>query len=96
MYLGAESVTVTSKVDTASDLTIPAKATHAEIVVDTANVRYTMDNSTNPNTERGSIFKTTDPPKEFLIDDIKRIRYTQAVAGSTARMNIHYFGGRDI
>jgi hypothetical protein len=93
MYLGYERVDATATVKTASNLTIPAGATHAELMSDSAAVLYTMDNATDPNTAlpRGMILRTTDPPKLFVIDDIRRIRFvgTPALSG----LNLHYLGG---
>ncbi len=96
MYLSYQRIDATATVKTVSDLTIPVGATHAELMSDGAAVLYTMDNATDPSTAlpRGMILRTTDPPKTFVIDDIRRIRFV-GTAG-TSGLNVHYFGGRDI
>ncbi len=96
MYLSFEQVVADASVDTVAELTIPSGATHAEIQADTQDVRYTMDDSTAPTQTLGMIFDATNPtvPKSFVIDDIRRIRYTRG-AGSDGNLNIHYFGGRN-
>ena len=95
MYLSFQRVASSSSVKTASDLTVPAKATHADIQADTQAVRYTMDNTTNPASGSGMLFLTTAEPKTFLIEDVKRIKFIQGAGGAGA-INIHYFAGRDV
>ena len=41
------------------------------------------------------LFLTTEPPKTFLIEDVKQIKFIQGAGGAGA-LNIHYFAGRDI
>lgn len=96
MYLSAQRVASSAAVKTVSDLTVPGKATHAEIMADTQNIRYTMDNANDPvSGGLGMLFKTTDPPKPFLIEDVRRIRFTQD-AGGAGGLCVHYFAGRDV
>lgn len=95
MYLSCERVASSGAVKTQTALTIPAKATQAEIQADSQNVRYTMDATTDPTSTLGMLFLTTDLPKTFLIDDVRRIRFTQGAGGAGA-INIHYFAGRDV
>jgi hypothetical protein len=95
MFIGFQQVSATSAVKTATALTIPANATAVEIQADTQNVRYTMDNETNPAQSSGMIFLTTDCPKVFGIDDLRRIRFTRG-AGSDGNLNFHYSAGRDV
>ena len=94
MYLSYEQITVDATNQQAGSLHIPAKATHAELQADTGSIRYTMDNVTNPSSTFGMLLLTTEPPKQFLIDDIRRIRFTQG--SGAAKLNIHYFAGRNI
>ena len=94
MYLSYQRVASGASAKTVSDLTVPAKATHAELQADTQNVRYTMD-GTVPTSTSGMLFLTTEPPKTFLIEDVKRIKFIQVAVGAGA-LNIHYFAGRDI
>lgn len=96
MYLPAfQQVVASSSVKTVSALTVPVKATHVEIQADTQPVRYTMDNATDPSQTSGMVFLITEGPKAFLIEDLKRIRFTRG-AGSDGNLNFHYFGGRDV
>lgn len=95
MFIGFEQVSATDAVKTADSLTIPANATAVEIQSDTQNVRYTMDNETDPTQSAGMLFLTTDCPKVFGIDDLLRIKFTRG-AGSDGNLNFHYSAGRDI
>ena len=95
MYLGYNQIQVAGEVLTESDLTIPGRATGAVLQAETGSIRYTMDNSTVPNNTKGMLLVPTLPPEEFLIDDVRRIKFVRN--GTTnAVLNIHYFGGRDI
>lgn len=101
MYLGYQRVNVTSAVKTSADLTIPARATHCDVVAEVGNVRYTMDGSTNPSASlpSGMVFKPTDPPKSFLIEDILRIKFCSETQGgdpANEALNFHFSGGRDV
>lgn len=95
MYLGYEQVVADSSVKNAAALNPPGKATYAELQADTQDVRYTMDNATDPSSTTGMVLATTHDPKQFQIDDVKRIRFTRG-AGSDGNLNLHYFSGRDI
>lgn len=95
MYLFCERVTTAAFAKTVTALVIPAKATHAEIQADTQAVRYTMDNTTVPTSTLGMLLLTTEPPKLFLIEDVRRIQFIQGAGGAGA-INIHYLAGRDI
>lgn len=95
MYLSYEQVAATSTVKTQSDLTIPENASHAELQADTSDIRYTMDNSTDPTQATGMVLQPEDQPKQFVIDDIRRIKFVRG-SGSDGKLNIHYFAGRDV
>jgi len=95
MFLSFQQVAATSSVKTQSALTIPGGATHAELQACTQNVRYTMDNTTDPTQTSGMVLITTESPKLFLIEDVKRIRFVRG-AGSDGNLNIHYVGGRNV
>lgn len=95
MYLSHEQVSATASVKTASALTIPAKATHAELQADTSDIRYTMDNTTDPTVSSGMVLLTTEDPALFLIEDVYRIRFIRG-SGTNGNLNIHYIAGRDI
>lgn len=93
MFLSYERVDVDTTVKTyAANITAPdGDADCAELQADTANIRYTMDNSSNPSGSlpRGMILLTTEPPRKFLKEDIVRMRFTCA---SAAGLNIHWYG----
>lgn len=95
MYVGYQQIDVLQAGITSGDLTIPPSATHAELRVETQSMRYIMDSKQSPTNTRGMLMLTTDEPKTFLIEDIKRIRAIRT-GGGDAVLNIHYFGGREI
>lgn len=95
MYLLFEREASDGTVKTVSSLSPPAKATHAELQADTQAIRYTMDNTTDPTSSSGMLLLTTSEPKLFLIEDLKRIKFTQG-SGGAGGLNVHYLGGRDI
>ena len=101
MFLSYQQKTVSNVVPTAADLTIPANATGAILQAETQNIRYTMDNSTDPTQTKGMLLRaavatyTADPPQQFTVEDLLRIRFVRG-AGSDAVLNIHYFAGRDV
>jgi len=98
MFLGYDQVTVSSAVLTVSSFTVPAAASLVEIQATEQAINYTMDASTNPTataTGVGMRLAVGDMPKQFLIEDFRRIRVIRA-AGSDGKINVHYSGGRDI
>jgi len=95
MYLSYQQVSVADSVLTVTSFTIPAKATHAALQADVGAIRYTMDDTTSPSTSAGMLFKLTDLPKEFLIEDVRRIKIIRD-GTTSAKLNVHYFAGRDI
>lgn len=95
MFLFYEQVAATDVVQTAAALAIPANATHAELQACTQDVRYTMDNATNPDQAVGMVLDTDNPPKLFLIEDVARIRFHRGAAVDGA-LNIHYLAGRNV
>ncbi len=96
MYLNFEQIATTATVKTVDDLTIPARATHAELQASGQNASYMCDvGSPNPTQTRGMFLLTTSDPKLFLIEDIRRLRFVRA-AGSDGMLNVHYLGGRDV
>lgn len=94
-FLSYQQVEADNTVKTVSDLTVPGNATHVALQADTANVRYTMDNNTNPTTGSGMVLLATEPPTNFLIADLKRIRFIRS-GGSNGNLNLHYYAGRDV
>lgn len=94
MYLSFQRVASSGSVKAVADLTVPAKATQAEIQADTQPIRYTMD-GTDPASGSGMLFLTTADPKLFNIEDVKKIKFIQG-AGGAGGLNVHYLAGRDI
>ena len=97
MFLGQEQVAVSNVLLTVASLTIPGPTTHVQIQAGTNDVRYTMDNATNPTQTLGMIFSSTapEPVYEFLAEDLQRIRFIRgAVADGT--LDFHYSAGRNI
>lgn len=95
MFLSYQQVAATDVVQTVASLAVPGNATAAELLADTQDVRYTMDNATDPTETTGMILKVGDPPKRFPIDDVCRIRFVRG-AGFGGFLNIHYQSGRDV
>jgi len=95
MYLSYEQITATDTVKTTTSLTIPANATHAMMMADTQNVRYTMDDTTDPTQTSGMVLVVGLPPEQFGVEDLLRIRFCRG-AGTNGVLNIHYFGPREI
>ena len=97
IYLGYEQVVCSSgTVQTVSALTVPAKATHAELQADTGGlVRLTLDGSTDPTTTSGIILPTTGgETKVVAIDTLKNIRFIKGA--DNTHLNVSYLAGRDI
>ena len=92
MFIGFEVVTADSTVKDATAFTIPAEATRVVLQCESFDVRYTMDNATNPTSTSGMILRQKEP-QEFLIEDLKRIKFTVDGGGlNTAPINVHYVG----
>lgn len=97
MYLSCQRVAVAAVVKDASAFTVPSGTTYVELQADTQNVRYTMDGTTTPSDTLplGMLFLTTQPPRQFSIEDFQNIKFIQDVGG-TAALNAHFYTGRDI
>ena len=88
-YLLYEQITVDpNTVMTIADLNPPTQATSAELQADNANINYTMDGSTDPEASSGMVLLTTEPPREFLIEDIQNIRFI-ILAGQFIKMFLY-------
>lgn len=85
-----EQVAISSVVKTSADLTIPATATRAHLQASSAgSIRYTMDGATVPSTTSGMLLRSTSDPLDFLIEDVKNIKFVRD--GSTdSSLLIHY------
>jgi hypothetical protein len=95
-YLQYRQVNADATVRTAAHVPsgFPSNATHVELQADGQNIRYTMDDKTDPNQTRGMLLLTTEPPKMFLIQDFRNIRFVRGAA-SNGRLNMHFYAGRD-
>jgi len=93
MFVGFQQVAATSAVKTVTSLTIPKNAIRAQLQADTQVVRYTLDGTT-PSQTSGMLLLTTSEPKEFLIEDIKNIKFIRGTT-SDGNLNIHYYGVHD-
>lgn len=96
MYLKFEQVASSAVVKSAASLVnFPANAMGAELQADTQAIRYTMDGVTAPTASSGMLLLTTDHPKYFTVEDLKRIKFVQS-AGGAGKLNVHYTGARNI
>jgi hypothetical protein len=93
-YLFHESEAADATVKTVAALNPPANATHVEIQAVTQPVSYRMDGG-NAAALVGMLFLTTEPPKQFLIEDLRNISFTQTAAGA-GLLQFHYFAGRNV
>lgn len=93
-YLSYEQVATTNSVRDVNNLTVPAQATGAELQAADQHARYTMDDSTDPAAGSGMLLLTTSPPKFFLIENVRRIRFISSAGAG--ELNIHYSAGREI
>ena len=89
-YNGYEQEAISNTAKDISDLSPVATATHVELQAETNHIRYTMDGSTTPTTTSGMLLLTTDPPKVFLMEDFRNIKFIRDAA-SDAVLNVHYF-----
>jgi len=96
MIIGYERVIADATVKTATAFSIPDRATRAIVQCEDFNVRFTMDNATDPSASVGFLMQQ-GTWYEFPIEDFKRIRFTVKNGGTNqAPMNIHYATGRDV
>jgi hypothetical protein len=104
MYLSFVQITVSTSVVTVPDNVIPSNATHVDVQADTQDIRYTMDDSTDPTANSGMILHSDHaggvtgiggPPITFLVEDIRRGRFIRDGA-SDAELLLHFFAGRDV
>lgn len=98
MYLEYDQVNVSGSVLTDEDFDDPpAGTTHVELQASTNHVRYLIDNdgAKNPAENHGMLFLTTQPPKLFLIEDFKNIKFVRD-GSSDSVLGVHFIGGRSI
>lgn len=89
-----QSFTDIAAAENAAQKLLVGKSTLCELQATAANISYTMDNVTDPTATKGMVLLTTEPPKLFINDDLKRIRFI-SVSGSPM-LNIHFLAGRDV
>ena len=92
MFVAYQQIQVGAAVKDASAFCIPAGAAGAMLQAETRSIRYRMDNG-NPTQTAGMILLAGDWPKEFLVEDIARMRFCQTADGPTV-LNVHFFGGQ--
>lgn len=90
----AQAAVTTAGVQTSASLNLPGKATGAELQAEGGDIRYTMDDATQPTTTVGMLLLAGEAPVHFLIEDVKRMRFT--AVGPAATLHVHYYAGRDI
>lgn len=91
MFLSYEQVAADDTVKAVAALTIPAACTRVLLQADTANIRYTMDDTTAPTTSTGMRLLNGLEATEFEVSDVRRIQFTRE-GGVSANLNVHYFG----
>ena len=91
MFIGFEQIAVSTSVLKFSDLVnaVKSQATYVELQADTHHVRFTMDGATDPTTSAGMLLLITEPPRQFLGEDLKNIRFIRDGAAD-CKLNIHY------
>lgn len=94
-FILSESVAAGAAVKTASVLNIPVEATLVELQADTNDIRYTMDDATDPTQTSGMVLVNGNEPELFLVRDVRKIRFTRGAA-SDGNLNLHYACGRII
>jgi len=92
-FLHSESEAATAAVKTAADFSIPNEATGVELQASDNDVRYTMDDETDPTQTTGMILVVDLDPETFLIEDFLKIRFVRGAA-SNGTLNCHFFCGR--
>lgn len=91
-----ERETATNAVRTAGAFAVPNNATGVALQADTNDVRYTMDDDTDPTQTVGMILLNDSyAPEEFSVEDFRRIRFIRG-AGTDGYLNAHFFAGRDV
>ncbi len=97
MFVGYEQRTVVDAVQTIADLTIPVGTHQVQIQASVVDIRYTMDNVTNPTQTLGMVFEAgAEQPTEFLGEDLIRIRFIRGAGQGNGLLNFHYSSGRQI
>lgn len=93
MFLSYQRIATSATVKGLADLIIPPKATFAELQADTGSIRYRLDGG-EPSSANGMLLLVTEPPRLFLIEDLRKISFCQG--SGAGNLNIHYGAGRDV
>lgn len=96
MFIGYQQIAVGGEVKDSTAFTnsfLTAANGGAELQAETDNIRYTMD-GTNPTKQTGMLLIAGTAPISFLIEDIRRIKFVQA--NTAAKLNVHFYSGRNI
>lgn len=92
-FIGYERASApATEVHNAGHLTIPPATQRAQLQATGANVRYTMDGSATPATDRGMLLVANAVPEWFEREDLANIRFIGAAVG--AFLNLHWYGSR--
>lgn len=73
---------------TAAALTIPSTCQRAQLQADTADIRYTCDNATNPTAAVGMLLVADEPPQWMEVEDLQRMRFISV--GAVGGLSLHY------
>lgn len=92
-FIGFENMTVTAAVKSVQAFTPPVTGilTSVALQAQTQNVRYTMDDATDPTVSTGMLLLTGQPPESFSVEDFQRIRFIRD-GGANADLAVHYNG----
>ena len=91
-YISYEQEQAIDVVKDAGNLTIPPTAHWVELQASVQNIRYTMDDATDPAQTFGMLLLVTSEPKLFLIQDLQKIRFIRGAAAH-GMLNLHYGRG---
>ena len=91
MFIGYQKVLADSTVKTATSLTIPTGSVGVSIMAADNDIRYTMDATTTPTTDDGMILMKGESPITVMVNDLRRIKFTQGIPSNNAYLLLHYF-----
>ena len=90
MFVGYQRVAVGAAVtNLAGVAVVPAGTVRVQVQADLLNVRYTMDNATNPAVGVGMLLIVGQPPEWFEVQDFLRMRAISV--GALSGLNVHYY-----
>lgn len=92
-FLSHEQLSVTT-IQTFANLTMPTNTHGVRLQATANNIVYTMDGSSVPTATIGMVLVVGNTPEDFNVDDIKKIKFISA--SGTAKLEVHYYAGRDI